>query len=118
MSRYDKKYCEKSIWVMYKYIALSIIAMIFSFVWVRYFSAISGIFYRITNGVAGIAIGTSCLFIWGAVIEIVKCRNILNELKRSKRNLPLRHEDTKKKRISNVEQGISNHEGKENEKTL
>ena len=67
---------------MYKYIALSIIAMIFSFVWVRYFSAISGIFYRITNGVAGIAIGTSCLFIWGAVIEIVKCRNILKELKK------------------------------------
>ena len=69
---------------MYKYIALSIIAMIFSFVWVRYFSAISGIFYRITNGVAGIAIGTSCLFIWGAVIEIVKCKKMLRELEKEK----------------------------------
>jgi hypothetical protein len=34
------------------------------------------------NGVAGIAIGTSCLFIWGSLIEIVKCRDILKELKR------------------------------------
>ena len=69
---------------MYKYIVLSIIAMIFSFVWVRYFSAISGIFYRVTNGVAGIAIGASCLFIWGAVIEIVKCKNILKKLEKEK----------------------------------
>ena len=84
MSKYDKEYCGKSIWIMYKYIALCIIAMIVSFVCVRYFAAKGGIFYRIMNGVAGIAIGTSCLFIWGAVIEIVKCRNILNELKRSK----------------------------------
>ena len=55
--------------------------MIVSFVSVRYFCAKAGIFYRIMNGVAGIAIGTSCLFIWGAVIEIAKCRNILDELK-------------------------------------
>jgi hypothetical protein len=81
MSKYDKEYCGKSIWVMYKYIALCIIAIIFSFVCVRYLCAEAGIFYRIMNGVAGIAIGTSCLFIWGAVIEIAKCKNILNELK-------------------------------------
>ncbi len=112
MSKYDKEYCGKSIRVMYKYIALSVLAMVVSYVSVRYLCAKGGIFYRIMNGVAGIAIGTSCLFIWGAVIEIVKCRNILNEFKGSKRNLPLRHEDTKKKRISNIEQGISNHEGK------
>jgi hypothetical protein len=85
MSKYDKEYCGKSIWVMYKYIALCIIAIIFSFVCVRYFCAEAGIFYRIMNGVAGIAIGTSCLFIWGAVIEIAKCRNILNELKNTQR---------------------------------
>ncbi len=83
MSKYDKEYCGKSIWVMYKYIALCIIAIIFSFVCVRYLCAEAGIFYRIMNGVAGIAIGTSCLFIWGAVIEIVKCRNILNELEKT-----------------------------------
>ncbi len=81
MSRYDKEYCGKSIRVMYKYIALSVFAMIASFVSVRYFCAKPGIFYRIMNGVAGIAIGTSCLFIWGSLIEIVKCRNILKELK-------------------------------------
>ncbi len=68
---------------MYKYIALCIIAIIFSFVCVRYLSAEAGILYRIMNGLAGIAIGTSCLFIWGSVIEIVKCRNILNELKKT-----------------------------------
>ena len=67
---------------MYKYIALSIIAVIFSFVCVRYFGAIGGMFCRIMNGVAGIAIGASCLFIWGAVIEIVKCRNLLKELEK------------------------------------
>ena len=82
MSKYDKEYCGKSIWVMYKYIALCIFAMIVSFVSVRYFCAKPGIFYRIMNGVAGIAIGTSCLFIWGSLIEIVKCRDILKELKR------------------------------------
>ena len=63
-----------------QYIALCIIARIFPFVWVRYFSGISGMFYRIMNGVAGIVIGTSHLFIWGTVIEIVKCKNILKEL--------------------------------------
>jgi hypothetical protein len=36
------------------------------------------------NRVAGIAIGTSCLFIWGAVIEIVKCKNMLRELEEVK----------------------------------
>ncbi len=81
MSKHDKEYYGKSIWVMYKYIALCILAIIVSFVSVRYFCARTGIFYRIMNGVAGIAIGTSCLFIWGAVIEIVKCRNRLKELK-------------------------------------
>ena len=81
MSKYDKEYCGKSIWVMYKYIALCIFAMIVSFVSVRYFCAKPGISYRIMNGVAGIAIGTSCLFIWGSLIEIVKCRKILKELK-------------------------------------
>ncbi len=70
---------------MYKYIVLCIIAIIISFVCVRCFAAKGGIFYRAMNGVAGLAIGTSCLFIWGAVIEIVKCRNILNELKKTKR---------------------------------
>jgi hypothetical protein len=84
MSKYDKGYCVKSIWVMCKYIALCIMVMIISIVWVRYFSAVSGIFYRITNGVAGIAIGTSCLFTWGAIIEIVKCKNILKELEAEK----------------------------------
>ncbi len=59
--------------------------MIVSFVSVRYFCAKPGIIFRIMNGVAGLAIGTSCLFIWGAVIEIVKCRNILNELKETHR---------------------------------
>ena len=82
MSKYDKEYCGKSIWVMYKYIALCIFAMIVSFVSVRYFCAKPGISYRIMNGVAGIAIGTSCPFIWGSLIEIVKCRDILKELKR------------------------------------
>ncbi len=85
MSKYDKVYCGKSIRVMYKYIALCILAMIVSFVYVQYFCANTGIFYRIMNGVAGIAIGISCLFIWGAVIEIVKCRNILKELKETHR---------------------------------
>jgi len=70
---------------MYKYIALSVLAMVFSFVSVRYFCAKPGMFYRIMNGVAGIAIGTSCLFIWGSLIEIVKCRNILKELKETHR---------------------------------
>jgi len=70
---------------MYKYIVLCILAMIVSFVSVRYFCAKSGMFYRIMNGVAGIAIGTSCLFVWGAVIEIVKCRNILKELRETHR---------------------------------
>ncbi len=84
MSRYDKEYCKKSIRVMYKYIALSIIAMIFSFVCVRYLGAKSGILYRVMNGVAGIAIGASCLFIWGAVIEIVKCKNKLKEIEKEK----------------------------------
>jgi hypothetical protein len=83
MSKYDKEYCGKSIRAMYKYIALCILAMIVSFVCVRYFCAKTGTFYRIMNGAAGIAIGTSCLFIWGAVIEIAKCRNILNELKKT-----------------------------------
>ena len=82
MSKYDREYCGKSIRVMYKYIALCIFAMIVSFVSVRYFCAKPGISYRIMNGVAGIAIGTSCLFIWGSLIEIVKCRDILKELKR------------------------------------
>jgi hypothetical protein len=81
MSKYDKEYCGKSIWIMYKYIALSVLAMVVSYVSVRYFCAKGGMFYRIMNGVAGIAIGTSCLFIWGSLIEIVKCRNILKELK-------------------------------------
>ncbi len=85
MSKYDKEYCGKSIWVMYKYIALCIFAMIVSFVSVRYFCAKPGISYRIMNGVAGIAIGTSCLFVWGAVIEIVKRRNILKELRETHR---------------------------------
>ncbi len=85
MSKYDKEYCGKSIWIMYKYIALCIIAIIFSFVCVRYLCTKGGIFYRIMNGVAGIAIGTSCLFIWGAVIEIAKCRNLLKELKETHR---------------------------------
>ncbi len=70
---------------MYKYIAFCIIAIIVSYVSVRYFCAKGGTFYRIMNGVAGIAIGTSCLFIWGAVIEIVKCRNTLKELKNTHR---------------------------------
>ncbi len=77
MSKYDKEYCRKSIWIMYKYIALCIFAMIISFVSVRFFCAKGGMFFRIMNGVAGLAIGTSCLFIWGALIEIVKCRNML-----------------------------------------
>ncbi len=85
MSKYDKEYCGKSIWVMYKYIALCILAIIVSFVSVRYFCARTGIFYRIMNGVAGIAIGTACLFIWGSLIEIVKCRKILKELKETHR---------------------------------
>ena len=70
---------------MYKYIALCILAMIVSYVCVRFFCAKTGMFYRIMNGVAGIAIGTSCLFIWGSLIEIVKCRNRLKELKSSHR---------------------------------
>ncbi len=70
---------------MYKYIALCILAIIVSFVSVSFFCAKDGMFFRIMNGVAGLAIGTSCLFIWGAVIEIVKCRNILNELKETHR---------------------------------
>ena len=82
MPKYDREYCKKSIRIMYKYIVLSIIAMISSFVCVRYFGAKSGIYFRIMNGVAGIAIGASCLFIWGAVIEIVKCRNLLKELEK------------------------------------
>ncbi|MBC8551817.1 MAG: hypothetical protein H8D23_19385 [Candidatus Brocadiales bacterium] len=85
MSKYDKEYCGKSIRVMYKYIALCILAMVVSYVSVRYFCAKPGIFYRIMNGVAGIAIGISCLFIWGSLIEIVKCRNILKELKETHR---------------------------------
>ncbi len=79
MSRYGKEYCGKSIRVMYKYIALCLITIIVSFVSVRLFCAKGGMFFRIMNGVAGIAIGTSCLFIWGAVIEIVKCRKNLKE---------------------------------------
>jgi len=70
---------------MYKYIALCILAMIVSYVCVRFFCAKTGMFYRIMNGVAGIAIGTSCLFIWGSLIEIVKCRNRLKELKNTHR---------------------------------
>ncbi len=85
MSKYDKEYCGKSIRVMYKYIVLCILAMILSFVSVRLFCAKGGIFFRIMNGMAGLVIGTSCLFIWGAVIEIVKCRNMLKELKETHR---------------------------------
>jgi len=85
MSKYDKEYCGKSIRVMYKYIALSILAMIVSFVSVRYFCAKGGMFFRVMNGVAGITIGTACLFIWGSLIEIVKCRKILKELKETHR---------------------------------
>ena len=81
MSKYDREYCGKSIRVMYKYIALSILAMIVSFVSVRYFCAKGGMFFRVMNGVAGITIGTACLFIWGSLIEIVKCRKILKELR-------------------------------------
>ncbi len=81
MSKYDKEYCGKSIRVMYKYIALCILAMIFSYTSVQFFCAKGGMFFRIMNGVAGIAIGTACLFIWGAVIEIAKCRNRLKEIK-------------------------------------
>ncbi len=62
MSKYDKEYCGKSIWVMYKYIALCILAMIVPFVVVRYFCAKTGIFHSIMNEVTGIVIGTSCLF--------------------------------------------------------
>jgi hypothetical protein len=82
MSKYNKEYCGKSIWVMYKYIAFCLIAIIISFVCVHCFCAKGGVFFRIMNGVAGLAIGTSCLFIWGALIEIAKCRNILKELER------------------------------------
>jgi len=81
MSKYDKEYCGKSIRAMCKYIALCIFAMLVSFVSVRYFCAKGGMFFRIMNGVAGITIGTSCLFIWGSLIEIVKCRKILKENK-------------------------------------
>ena len=73
MAKYDKAYCEKSIRIMYKYIALCIIAMILSFVCVRYFGSI-----------CGIAIGVSFLFLCGAVIEIGKCKNILKELEKEK----------------------------------
>jgi len=84
MSKYDREYCGKSIRAMYKYIALSVLAILVSFVSVRYFCAKGGMFFRVMNGVAGITIGTACLFIWGSLIEIVKCRKILKENKWSK----------------------------------
>ncbi len=39
-------------------------------------------------GVAGIAFGVAWLFLWGAVIEIGKCKNILKELEQQKQDEP------------------------------
>ncbi len=74
---------------MHKYIALCLIAIIISFVSVRLFCVKGGIFYRAMNRLTGLAIGTSCLLIWGVVIEIVKKQEHLKELRKTPRRKEL-----------------------------
>jgi amino acid permease len=77
MYKYSKEYCEKGIKEIRVWVVYCIIAIVLSIVCLR---------VRILSlGIMGdmfyvLVICGAVLFLWGAVIEIGKCKNILKEL--------------------------------------